>query len=64
MVALIAVSGYSSGLFIEFAAFGDDSKVQRLIDNGTFDEQWIPFIRSAQMYVPSYLESVSIDSGS
>ena len=64
MVALIAVSGYSSGLFIEFAAFGDDSKVQRLIDNGTFDEKWIPFIRSAQMYVPSYLESVSIDSGS
>lgn len=65
MVALIAVSGYSSGLFIEFAAFGDDSKVQRLIDNGTFDEKWVPFIRTAQMYNPSgYLDSVSIDSAS
>ena len=63
MVALIAVSGYGSGLFNEFAAFGDDSKVKRLIDNGTFNEKWIPFIRSAQMYIPnSYLESLSIDS--
>jgi len=64
MVALIAVSGYGSGLFIEFAAFGDDSKVLRLYEKGIIDEKWIPFIRTAQMYDPSYMDSVSIDSGS
>lgn len=39
----IAVMGYSSGILLESLAYGEDSKIQSLLQTGTITQQWIPF---------------------
>jgi len=39
----IAVMGYSSGILLESIAYGEDSKIQSLLQTGTVTQQWIPF---------------------
>ena len=40
---------YSSGVFLEAVAFGDDSKLYRFATSGKFDSNWVPFFIDGNM---------------
>src|SRR3989304_3400610 len=40
---------YSSGVFLEAVAFGDDSKLYRFATSGKFDSDWVPFFIDGNM---------------
>jgi len=48
-ILIIAVGGYASGLALEAVALGPDSKIQRLVNTGSLDSNWIPFLISGDM---------------
>src|SRR3990172_8283150 len=43
------ILAYSSGLFLEAVAFGDDSKLYRFATSGKFDSDWVPFFIDGNM---------------
>ena len=52
LVFIIITTGilaYSSGLFLEAVAFGDDSKLYRFATSGKFDSDWVPFFIDGNM---------------
>lgn len=48
-ILIISVGGYIGGLGLEAVALGDDSKIQRLVNTGSFDSDWIPFLISGDL---------------
>jgi len=43
LLLAIAVMGYGTGILMESIAFGQESKIQNLIQTGSMTERWIPF---------------------
>lgn len=57
--------GYATGILLESVAFGNESKIQSLVQTGSLSEKWIPFgIGSAFLKSNSYESAISLDSGS
>lgn len=47
IIALVISVGYTSGLMLETATMGAESKVLHLFNTGTMDSDWIPFFLNA-----------------
>jgi hypothetical protein len=59
IIMTTAILAYSSGLFLEALAFGEDSKLYRFANHGSFDSDWIPFFIDGDMAKIENLKSIA-----